>query len=104
MIRILFTLPDGSRREVDAEVGETLKDLALRQSLPGIAGECGGVCSCATCHVVIRPEWFDIVGEPQEFEDEILMLASHRGKYSRLGCQVEITTEMNGLELSIPGA
>lgn len=104
MICILFTLPDGSRREVDAEIGETLKDLALRHSLPGIAGECGGVCACATCHVLISPEWSNIVGEPPDFEEEMLTIADNRGKYSRLGCQVEVTTELNGLELSIPGA
>lgn len=102
MIRIQFVLPYGGHREVEAEVGETLKDLALRHSLPGIAGECGGVCACATCHVVISPEWFDVVGAPPDFEDEMLMIADNRGIYSRLGCQVEVTTDMNGLELSIP--
>lgn len=102
MIRITFVLPDGTRQEVDADVGETLKDIALRHGLPGIAGECGGVCACATCHVIVCPEWFDIVGEPPEFEDEMLMIADGRQIQSRLGCQVEVTTEMNGLEVRVP--
>lgn len=102
MIRITFVLSDGTRREVDAEVGQTLRDLALRHSLPGIPGECGGVCACATCHVIVSPEWFDIVGAAPEFEDEMLMIVDDRETYSRLGCQVEVTTEMNGLEVRIP--
>ncbi|HEX4893378.1 MAG TPA: 2Fe-2S iron-sulfur cluster-binding protein [Hyphomicrobiaceae bacterium] len=102
MILIKVILPDGSRREVEAEIGETIKDLALRHSLPGISGECGGVCACATCHVIVSPEWFPVVGAPPEFEDEMLMIADDRQMYSRLGCQVEVTTDMNGLELRIP--
>lgn len=102
MIKIVYILADGTRREVGADVGETLKDIALRHSLPGIAADCGGVCACATCHVIVSPEWFDVVGAPPEFEDELLMIADDRQMNSRLGCQVEVTIDMNGLEVRIP--
>ena len=102
MITINFVLPDGSRRNVQAELGETLKDLALRHSLPGIIGDCGGVCACATCHVIIDSEWFAVVGSPPDFEEEMLTIVDDRNMHSRLGCQVEVTAEMNGLELKIP--
>lgn len=102
MTTINFVLPDGSRREVRAKIGESLKDVALRHSLAGIAGECGGVCACATCHVIINAEWLDVVGGPPEFEDEMLAIVERRSTHSRLGCQVEVTAEMDGLELRVP--
>lgn len=102
MIKIVFILADGARREVDANIGQTLREVALLYSIPGLPGECGGVCACATCHVVVSPDWFAVVGPPSDFEDDLLLVTEHRETYSRLGCQVEVTREMNGLEVRIP--
>lgn len=102
MVKITFILADGTRREVEGEEGQTIKDAALLASLPGIAAECGGVCACATCHVVVDPEWFEVVGSPPDFEDEMLTIVENRESGSRLGCQIEISPQMDGLTLRIP--
>lgn len=102
MVKIAFILADGTRRDVEGAAGESVKDAALLASVPGIAGECGGVCSCATCHVLVDPEWFELVGAPSDFEYDMLMITPNRGSGSRLSCQIRISPQMNGLTVRIP--
>ena len=103
MPKVTYVLASGDTRVVDSDVGETLMSAALRDGVPGIIGECGGNSSCATCHVWVRPAFQDRVGEPADLEDDLLDLGvSDRREGSRLGCQVEITEELDGLVVGVP--
>lgn len=104
MPKVVYVGVDGVGRAVDASAGETLMSAAVRAGIPGIVGECGGNASCATCHVWIHDEFRDLVGspEPGELEDDLLDLGvSDRTDGSRLGCQVPLTDELDGLTVDV---
>ena len=75
----------------------------LPGQVKGIEGECGGVCSCATCHIYIDPAWMDKVGPASKVEQGMLDLEDHASKCSRLGCQVKLTPELDGLIVKVVG-
>ena len=91
---------DGVEHEVDAKPGlkvmETLRELDY-----GVAAICGGMCSCATCHVYVDPEWASKLPEPMSDERELLTELSHHQQNSRLSCQIELTNELAGLRVTI---
>ena len=91
---------DGVEHEVDAKPGlkvmETLRELDY-----GVAAICGGMCSCATCHVYVDPEWASKLPEPMSDERELLTELSHHEQNSRLSCQIEFTNELAGLRVTI---
>ena len=62
MAQITFVLPDGERRIIDAKAGESVMDAAIRHNIPGIEAECGGGCTCATCHIYIDGDWSKALG------------------------------------------
>jgi 2Fe-2S ferredoxin len=70
--------------------------------VPGIEGDCGGLCACATCHVYIPEEWRAKCGEPEELEQGMLDFAFDVNENSRLGCQIEVTAELNGITIQLP--
>jgi 2Fe-2S ferredoxin len=72
-------------------------EAAVDNGVEGIIGECGGSCACATCHVRLRPDWFDRVGPPGEMEVNTLYFRAHRHPTSRLACQIVLSLEFNGL-------
>lgn len=105
MPTVVYVEPDETEHSVQAEPGETLMSAAVRTGVPGIIGECGGNASCATCHVWVRPKFADKVGEPEpgDLEDDLLDLGvDERRQTSRLGCQITITDELDGLTVDIP--
>ena len=91
---------DGVEHEVDAKPGlkvmETLRELDY-----GVAAICGGMCSCATCHIYVDPEWVGKLPEPMSDERALLTELSHHESNSRLSCQVEFTNELSGLRVTI---
>ncbi|HVY82650.1 MAG TPA: 2Fe-2S iron-sulfur cluster-binding protein [Steroidobacteraceae bacterium] len=91
---------DGVEHEVEARTGlkvmETLRELDY-----GVAAICGGMCSCATCHVYIDPDWVDKLPPPQSDERELLNELSHYTERSRLSCQIEFTPALAGLRVTI---
>ncbi len=91
---------DGVEHEVDAKAGlkvmETLRELEY-----GVAAICGGMCSCATCHVYVDPEWFQKLPRRQSDEQDLLAELSHTKENSRLSCQVEMTDDLAGLKVTI---
>ena len=101
MAKIKFILNDGLEKVVEAEDGLSLMEVARDNDL-GIEGTCGGSISCCTCHVVIDPEWFKIVGPPNPDEEDMLDLAVELEKTSRLGCQIEVNEKLDGLIVKIP--
>lgn len=103
MPKVVYIAQDGDSRIVDAEVGESVMSAALRNGVPGIIGECGGNNSCATCHVWVSPDFADAVGEPGDLEDDLLDLGvSDRRTTSRLGCQIEVRDDLDGLTVEVP--
>ena len=102
MPKMTFILKDGERREVDAPLGLSIMEIA-RQNGIDIEGACGGSLACSTCHVIVDEEWFDQLDEATEDEEDLLDLAFGVAKTSRLGCQIRITEDLDGLVVSLPG-
>ena len=101
MPNIIFVKPDGSEHIVTAENGITVME-AGRDANLGIEGTCGGCLSCATCHVIVDPAWFPKTGAPSEDEVDMLDLAFGLSETSRLGCQIEMSDDLDGLKVTIP--
>ena len=90
------------RRELEAAEGWSLLDVAREYDLD-IEGACDGNMACATCHVIVHDPWFDRLPEPSEEEEDMLDLAYGLTGTSRLGCQVRMSADLDGLEVSLPG-
>jgi len=95
---------NGNRHSIDVPMGENVMRGALYNGVEGIVGECGGGLSCATCHVYVDDAWTERVGGPSsEAEEQLLENASsHVLPSSRLGCQVLVTGELDGLVVHLP--
>lgn len=102
MPQIHYILKDGSTRTVEATSGHSVMETAIRHNVRGIDAECGGCCSCATCHVHVAEQWWDKIGDPQETEKEVLEFADAVGEYSRLSCQILVTEDLDGLVVTMP--
>lgn len=100
MAKITFKQIDGSSRTVEAGDG-TLMELALDNGIDGIEGNCGGVCSCSTCHVYIPQEWMDRVGPATNIEQDTLEFSENAKSSSRLSCQIEVSDALNGLVVEV---
>lgn len=102
MPTIRFIEPSGTEHVVEAENGQSVMEAATGSLVPGIVGECGGSCSCATCHVYIDQPWFEKLGTPGEMEEMMLEGAIEPGEQSRLCCQIEIADDLDGMVARIP--
>lgn len=87
---------------VEGPTGSTVMRLALGHGVPGIDGECGGVLSCATCHVHVDPAWYDRLPRAGDSENAMLEYVDRRCATSRLSCQIRIAPELDGLQIGIP--
>jgi len=101
MPRVTFIDPDGTRHEIEAPIGSTLLELAHKHNID-IEGACEGSLACSTCHVIVAPEWYKKLPPPSEDEQDMLDLAFGLTKTSRLGCQIVVTPELDGLVVSLP--
>ena len=103
MVHILFISEENNQQlAVDSSSGLTLMEAALENNVPGIIAECGGACSCATCHVYIDDKWRNRVGAPNIMEDDMLDFAYDRRENSRLSCQIVLDESLDGLVVYIP--
>ncbi|MER6561577.1 2Fe-2S iron-sulfur cluster-binding protein [Streptomyces sp. NPDC001027] len=103
MPTVIFQLPDGTERKVTAESGTVLMQAAVANGVQGIVAECGGNASCATCHVYVATVQSELVGPPNEVEDEMLdFTAAERRPTSRLSCQIQLTDPLDGLVVGVP--
>jgi 2Fe-2S ferredoxin len=101
MPKMTFIKTDGNRVEVDAPVGLSVLEIAHRNDID-LEGACEGSLACSTCHVVIDPEWYDTLPDASEDEEDMLDLAFGLTRTSRLGCQIIMTEELDGLTVSLP--
>jgi 2Fe-2S ferredoxin len=102
MPKIIFIEHDGKTHTVEAANGTTVMENAIKNGVPGIVAECGGACSCATCHVHIAEQWMDKVGQPSPMEEDMLDFAFDVRPTSRLSCQIKMTDELDGLVVYTP--
>ena len=102
MVKITFIDTAGTARTVEAEVGSTVMETAIKNGVPGIEAECGGACACSTCHVYIDDAWREKVGEPSPMEEDMLDFAYEVKPSSRLSCQIKVSEELDGLSVHTP--
>ena len=102
MAKITFVEHDGTEHVLEGEDGMTVLELAIKNSVPGIDADCGGACACATCHVYVRDDWADKVGNAVEMEEDMLDFAFDVRDNSRLSCQIKLSDAIDGLTLDLP--
>jgi 2Fe-2S ferredoxin len=102
MAKITYIEFDGTPHEVDVPSGLSVMEGAVDNNIPGIEAECGGMCSCATCHVYVDPAWVEATGSPEHIEQDMLESAMDLQDTSRLSCQIEVSDELDGLVVRMP--
>ena len=103
MLLIHVTTAQGATHEVTANEGQTLLDAVMASGVDGLLGECGGCCSCATCHCMVDDSQLALLPEPDSSEAQMLdFVATQRMPGSRLACQVKLQTHHQGLRLTLP--
>lgn len=102
MPRIIFIDFSGTSHDVEAKVGGTLMEAAIEAMVPGIEGDCGGNCICATCHVYVDPAWLARLPAPEGDEEAMIEYTSEPEDNSRLTCQLTVTDELDGMVVRIP--
>jgi 2Fe-2S ferredoxin len=103
MPRMIFIERDGTAREVDAPLGLSVLEIAHRNKID-IEGACEGSLACSTCHVIVDTDWYDLLKEASEDEEDMLDLAFGLTATSRLGCQIIMTEELDGLTVRLPSS
>ncbi|VTZ25681.1 2Fe-2S ferredoxin [Methylocella tundrae] len=102
MPKITFVDSLGEARTVEADVGSTVMEAAIRNAIPEISAECGGGCACATCHVYVDEAWVSLTGKASDQEEDMLDFAYGVQPNSRLCCQIRVTPELDGLKVTTP--
>lgn len=102
MVTIIFKQPDGTEQPVQIAEGLSVMEAAIKHNIDGIEADCGGGCSCATCHVYIDTKYQDKTGIASPAEDDMLDFAFDVRPQSRLSCQVRVTADMDNLIINIP--
>jgi 2Fe-2S ferredoxin len=102
MPTIIYIEHNGRVHEVEVANGVSVMEGAVRNDVPGIEGECGGACACATCHIYVDEAWRAATGEPDADERDIIESACAVGAGSRLACQIEVSDALDGLIVRLP--
>jgi 2Fe-2S ferredoxin len=103
MGKVIYVLPDGGERAVEAREGESLMQVAVQAGIDAIEGECGGEMSCATCHVWIGDECATKLKRASQDELDLLEADDNFSDESRLGCQIKFSSDLDGIIAKIPG-
>ena len=102
MPTVTFITHGGVRHEVTVPVGETLMRAATDNNVPGIDGDCGGQCACATCHVFVESPWAERLAPASDMEKNMVAFTDELRDTSRLGCQITLTEALDGLVVTMP--
>jgi 2Fe-2S ferredoxin len=102
MVQIVYIDVEGARREIDAPAGLSIMEAAVENNIPGIDGDCGGACACATCHIHVDPAWAAKLEPRTELEEGMLDFAFGVDDTSRLACQIKLTPELSGITVRTP--
>jgi 2Fe-2S ferredoxin len=101
MPKLIVTTRSGETSEIDTIDGLTVMEAIRDNGFDELLALCGGCCSCATCHVHVDPEFFGKLPSISEDEDDLLDSSSDRDEYSRLGCQIPFTADLDGMKVRI---
>lgn len=102
MPHVTFITPSGAMRTVEGDIGQSVMEVARRNGVEGIVGECGGSAACATCHVYVEADWRGITGAPSTDEADMLDFVFERRAESRLSCQIRLRPSLDGLVVRTP--
>lgn len=102
MAKIKYIEFDGTEHLVDVPNGLSVMEGATRYTIPGIDGDCGGACACATCHVYVENGWFEKLAPMEELERDMLDFAFDVKDNSRLSCQIKVDDSLDGLVVRTP--
>ena len=102
MPQITYIEHNGTEHSIEVPNGNSVMQGAMDNLIEGIVAECGGACSCATCHVKVDEAWFEKTGGPGELEEQMLECAIDAGPTSRLSCQITVSDELDGLVVHLP--
>jgi len=102
MPQITYITTDGGQHDVDVSEGSTVMEGAIDNMIEGILAECGGSCTCATCHVYVDDAWLDKIEGPGEFEKDLLEMVVDPSPNSRLSCQITVSAKLEGLVVKMP--
>jgi len=102
MAKITYIEHTGKSHTIDVPDGLTVMEGAVQNNIPGIDADCGGACACATCHVYVDENWFDKLNKIEDTERDMLDVAFEPNKFSRLGCQITVSDDLNGLVVKMP--
>ena len=101
-LSVIMTDVNGETRTFsDVDEGLSLMEVAKAHDVAGIFGDCGGGCSCATCHVYVDAKWFEVVGEPDDIETDMLDMAVEPQATSRLSCQIKMSAALDGIAVTV---
>ena len=102
MPKITYKDKLGNSKTLDVEKGLSVMEGAIQNNVPGIDADCGGSMACATCHVYVEEKWLSKLPKAEEGEIDMIDMAFEPKKNSRLSCQLIVTDEMDGLEVTTP--
>ena len=102
MTKITYKDHQGSSKTIEVENGLSVMEGAIQNDIPGIDADCGGSMACATCHVYVEEKWFNKLPKAEDAEVDMIDMAHEPKKNSRLSCQLIVSDELNGLEVTRP--
>ena len=102
MPKITYIDSSGNQKTIEVEIGLTVMEGAIQNDVTGIDADCGGGMSCATCHVYVKEEWLNKLPKAEDAEQDMIDMAFEPKKNSRLSCQIIVSDEVDGLEVTTP--
>ena len=102
MAKITYITKDATAHTIEVQNGLTVMEGAVQNDIPGIDADCGGSMACATCHVYVDQQWIDKIPKAEDAENDMIDMAFEPKKNSRLSCQIIVSEELNGLEVTTP--
>ena len=102
MTKIIYITHENKTHTIDVQNGLTVMEGAVQNDIPGIDADCGGGMACATCHVYVKEDWLDKLPTKEDGAEDMLDMAYEPKQNSRLSCQLIVSDELDGLEVTIP--
>ena len=102
MPKITYIEHSGKIHTIEVAKELTVMEGAVQNDIPGIDADCGGACACATCHVYVDEKWVSKLPKIESAEEDMLDVAFEPNKFSRLGCQISVKDELDGLVVKMP--
>ena len=102
MPKIKYNDFQGNSKTIEVDNGLSVMEGAIQKDIPGIDADCGGSMACATCHVYVEDKWLDKIPKAEDAENDMIDMAFEPKKNSRLSCQIIVSDELDGLEVTTP--